>query len=106
MSTSSKMKKVADMDRSERAARTYQRIVYTKVCELQGAIREAKSHSVPLGIVGELDTEHLIAAIREIGDIEYKSLAESKDYQRPELPDAETVKDVPIIDLDDDDLDL
>ncbi len=101
MSTSSKMKKVADMTREERGARTYQRIVYTKVCELQGAIREAKSHNVPLGIVGELDTEHLIAAIRETGDIEYKSLAESKDYQRPELPDVETVKDLPIIDVED-----
>ena len=102
MSTSSKMKAVADMTREERAHRTFQRIVYTKLCELQAAIYEARNHDTPLGVIEELDTPHLIGEIRRIGAIEYKSAMESKDYVKRELPSVESVKDLPILDVNED----
>lgn len=96
-----KTNQLVELPRKERADRTYQRIVYRKLVDLQVAIRDARRHAVPLGELAELDTPHLVERLCKLADIEYRSIAEQSEYEKPILPGVETVKDVPVIELDD-----
>lgn len=64
------------LSKKERADRTYQRIVYRKLVDLQTAIYQATKQDVPLGVLSELDTRHLIEELVELAGIEYRSLDE------------------------------
>lgn len=97
---------ISKFSRKEIADRTFQRIVYRKLVDFQTAIKQARRQGAELGICGELDTKNLIEDICRVGDIEYRSIEEQVDYNPPELPDAQTVTDVPIISLDDDNVSL
>ena len=99
MTTISKMKKLAEMPREQIAARTFQRVVYRRLVDLQLAIWEAKRAGAELGVTGELDTRHLIDEICKIGDIEHRSIAENPAYEPPALPSIETVADQVIFDV-------
>lgn len=95
-----KTSELAKMDREDRAGRTYQRIVYTKLVALQAAIRDAKRQGhAPLGVIDELDTQNLIEQLVRIADIEYRSPAENPNYIEPK-PLAENAEDLPEIELD------
>ncbi len=88
-------KKLASLDREQRAGRTYQRIAYRKLVDLQAAIRDCRKQGhAPLGLLDELDTENLIEKLVKVADIEYRSPAENPSY-KPPMPksgdkDAET----------------
>lgn len=95
-----KTSELAKMDREDRAGRTYQRIVYTKLVALQAAIRDAKRQGhAPLGVLDELDTQNLIEQLVRIADIEYRSPAENPNYIEPK-PLVENAEDLPVVDVD------
>lgn len=93
---------LAAMPRSERAIRTYERIVYRKLVDLQTAIREARRQGSKLGILDELDTQNLINQFTAFAGIEYRSIEENPSYEKPVLPDAKAVEHLPIIDVSED----
>lgn len=95
-----KTSELAKKSREEIAERTYQRIVYRKLVDLQTAIRDCKRRGDALGELGELDMQHLIERLVKLAGIEYRSIAEQSDYVEPALPKVETVVDVPVIDVD------
>lgn len=97
-----KTKDLAAMPKKERADRTYQRIVYRKLVDLQTAIWDARRRETPLGLIDELDTQNLIEDLVEIADIEYRSPAEKEGYEAP-ARQAEIPPDLPIITLENDD---
>ena len=71
-----KTKDLMELPRKERADRTYQRIVYRKLVDLQIAVSEARQVETPLGVVGELDIQNLIEQLVKLADIDYRSPGE------------------------------
>lgn len=92
-------KKLMELSRDERAGRTYQRIVYRKLVDLQTAIRDAwRQGHAPLGVLDELDTQNLIDQLVKVADIDYRSPAENPNYVAPVR--AENMENLPVIELD------
>lgn len=85
MGSNEKIKALVEMSREERAHRTYQRVVYRRLVDFQLAIRDAKRVKADIGVIGELDTEHMIEQLCKIADIEWRSQVEKQGYQEPVL---------------------
>ena len=102
MGSIAKIKALVEMSREERAHRTYQRTVYRRMVDLQLAIREAQRVKADIGVIGELDTEHMIEQLCKIADIEWRSQVEKQGYREPVL-EAESVVEIA---LDDEDVSL
>lgn len=81
----SKLKKLGEMSRDELAGRTYQRIAYRKLVDLQTAVRECKRRGYELGVLGELQIQGIIEDLVRIAGIEYRSVEERSDYE-PAMP--------------------
>ena len=93
-------KKLIELPRDDRAGRTYQRIVYRRLVDLQTAIRDCRRQGhAPLGVLDELDTQNLIEQLVKIADIDYRSPAENPAYKPPVRPD-ENAENLPVIELD------
>lgn len=93
-------KKLMELSRDERAGRTYQRIVYRKLVDLQTAIRDCwRQGHAPLGVLDELDTQNLIEQLVKIADIDYRSPAENPAYKPPVRSD-DNAENLPVIELD------
>ena len=88
---------LAKYSRDEIAERTYQRIAYRKLVDLQVAIRDCKRRGYKLGELGELDTQHLVERLVKLAGIEYRSIAENPGYEEAQPPSIESVTDVPIL---------
>ena len=89
-------KKLVSLDREQRAGRTYQRIAYRKLVDLQAAIRDCRKQGhAPLGLLDELDTENLIEKLVKVADIEYRSPAENPSYKPPMVHDG-NVAEMPV----------
>lgn len=97
---------ISKLDRKQVTHRTYQRIVYRKLVDFQTAIKQARRQGIALGICGELDTQSLIEDICKVGGIEYRSVEERPDFEPLALPDVQTVTDVPVIDIADEDFNI
>ena len=99
-------KKLIELPRDDRVGRTYQRIVYRRLVDLQTAIRDCRrQRHAPLGVLDELDTEHLIEQLVKIADIDYRSPAENPAYKPPVRPD-ENAENLPVIELDETGIDV
>ena len=93
-------KKLASLPREERAGRTYQRIAYRKLVDLQSAIRDCRRQGkAPLGVLDELDTENLIEHLCSVADIDYRSPAENPNYKPPVANIWDNVENLPVIEL-------
>ena len=93
-------KKLMELSRDERAGRTYQRIVYRKLVDLQTAIRDCwRQGHAPLGVLDELDTQNLIEQLVKIADIDYRSPAENPAYKPPVRSD-DNAENLPVISID------
>ena len=96
-------KKLIELPRDDRVGRTYQRIVYRRLVDLQTAIRDCRrQRHAPLGVLDELDTEHLIEQLVKIADIDYRSPAENPNY-KPPVQAMDNIADMPVITVDDGD---
>jgi len=99
-------KKLIELPRDDRAGRTYQRIVYRRLVDLQTAIRDCRRQGhAPLGVLDELDTQNLIEQLVKIADIDYRSPAENPAYKPPVRPD-ENAENLPVIELDETGIDV
>lgn len=99
-------KKLIELPRDARAGRTYQRIVYRRLVDLQTAIRDCwRQGYAPLGVLDELDTQNLIEQLVEIADIDYRSPAENPNYKPPVRAD-ENAENLPVIELDETGIDV
>ena len=99
-------KKLIELPRDDRAGRTYQRIVYRRLVDLQTAIRDCRRQGhAPLGVLDELDTENLIEQLVKIADIDYRSPAENPNYKPPVRAD-ENAENLPVIELDETGIDV
>ncbi len=93
-------KKLIELPRDDRAGRTYQRIVYRKLVDLQTAIRDCwRQGHAPLGVLDELDTQNLIEQLVKVADIDYRSPAENPNY-KPPVANIENAENLPVIELD------
>lgn len=96
-------KKLIELPREQRAGRTYQRIVYRKLVDLQTAIRDCRRQGhAPLGVIDELDTQNLIEQLVKVADIDYRSPAENPNY-KPPVNSGDNSADLPVITRDDGD---
>ena len=99
-------KKLMELSRDERAGRTYQRIVYRKLVDLQTAIRDCwRQGHAPLGVLDELDTQNLIEQLVKIADIDYRSPAENPNY-KPPVQAIDNIADMPVIAVQNSDFDV
>ena len=99
-------KKLMELSRDERSGRTYQRIVYRKLVDLQTAIRDCwRQGHAPLGVLDELDTQNLIEQLVKIADIDYRSPAENPSY-KPPVQAMDNIADMPVITVQNSDFDV
>lgn len=99
-------KKLIELPREQRAGRTYQRIVYRKLVDLQTAIRDCwRQGHAPLGVIDELDTQNLIEQLVKIADIDYRSPAENPNY-KPPVQAMDNIADMPVITVQNSDFDV